>query len=141
MTNALTPYQFTIDAAIAEWLHQKETRTGSQKTRKAYADTMSQFRAALASVSLDMLDTPVDVARLAGLWASTRVVGSRRAGQDVSPGTYNQRLAILSSFYTFLQETYHLDTPTRSTARRARGCAIMRLLRLHSLPGGVLTNW
>ncbi len=111
MTNALTPYQFTIDAAIAEWLHQKETRTGSQKTRKAYADTMSQFRAALASVSLDMLDTPVDVARLAGLWASTRVVGSRRAGQDVSPGTYNQRLAILSSFYTFLQETYHLDTP------------------------------
>ena len=32
-------------------------------------------------------------------------------GEDVSPSTYNQRLAILSSFYTFLQEVYHLDIP------------------------------
>jgi hypothetical protein len=41
---AIAPYQFTINAAIGEWLAQKETRTGSKKTRAAYEDTMRQFR-------------------------------------------------------------------------------------------------
>ncbi len=36
-TQALTRYQFTIDSAVAEWIAQKHTRTGSQKTRQAYA--------------------------------------------------------------------------------------------------------
>src|SRR5260370_41441600 len=40
-----------------------------------------------------------------------RATSSRRADTDVSPSTYNQRLAILSSWYTFVQETYHLDIP------------------------------
>jgi hypothetical protein len=39
---AIAPYQFTIDAAIAEWLAQKETRTGSRKTRQAYEERMRQ---------------------------------------------------------------------------------------------------
>jgi hypothetical protein len=37
---ALTPYQFTIEKAIAEWLEQKRLRTGSQKTYDAYRETM-----------------------------------------------------------------------------------------------------
>jgi site-specific recombinase XerD len=108
---ALTPYQFTIDSAIVEWLAQKETRTGSQKTRRAYEETMQQFRVFLASGSLDLLSNPIDVARVAALWANMRASTSRRADTEVSPSTYNQRLAILSSWYTFVQETYHLDIP------------------------------
>jgi hypothetical protein len=94
---------------------------------------MHQFRAALASVSLDALDNPIDVARLAGLWAGTRAGSSRRAGQDVSPSTYNQRLAILSSFYTFLQETYHLDTanPIETVKKRP----------VQAYAAAVLVNW
>lgn len=72
---ALTAYHFTIDAAIAEWLTQKKGRTGSQKTRIAYQDTIGQFRAFLAMGSLDLLSNPIDVARVAAVWANTR--GSR----------------------------------------------------------------
>ncbi len=108
---ALTPYQFTIDSAIAEWLAQKETRTGSRKTRQAYEDTMQQFRDFLAGGGLDLLSNPIDIARVAALWANQRAGTSRRPGEDVSPSTYNQRLAILSSFYTFVQEVYKLDVP------------------------------
>jgi integrase len=108
---AVAPYQFTIDAAVAEWLAQKETRTGSHKTRQAYADTMRQFRDFLAGGGLDLLSNPIDIARVAALWANQRADTSRRPGEDVSPATYNQRLAILSSWYTFVQETYKLDIP------------------------------
>src|SRR5260370_22654770 len=108
---AIAAYQFTIDAAIAEWLAQKETRTGSRKTRQAYEDTMRQFRDFLARGGLDLLSNPVDIARVASLWANMRTDTSRRPGEDVSPATYNQRLAILSSWYTFVQETYKLDIP------------------------------
>src|SRR5260370_1268245 len=108
---ALAPYQFTIDAAIAEWLAQKETRTGSKKTRQAYEETMRQFRDFLARGGLDLLSNPVDIARVATLWASMRKGNTRKPGQDVSPSTYNQRLAILSSWYTFVQATYKLEVP------------------------------
>jgi integrase len=65
----------------------------------------------LARGNIDLLDNPTDIQRLATIWANTRNDQSRRPGEDVSPSTYNQRLAILSSFYTFVQEVYHLDIP------------------------------
>jgi integrase len=107
----IAPYQFTIDAAIAEWLVQKETRTGSKKTRAAYEDTMRQFRQFLSQGGLDLLSNPIDIARVAALWANQRAGNTRRPGEDVSPATYNQRLAILSSWYTFVQEVYKLEIP------------------------------
>ncbi len=108
---ALTTYQFTIEKAIAEWLEQKRLRTGSHKTYDAYRETMQSFRQMLWRGNIDLLGNPTDVQRLAAIWANTRNGKSRRPGEDVSPSTYNQRLAILSSFYTFLQEVYHLDIP------------------------------
>src|SRR5260370_7303969 len=108
---ALTTYQFTIDSAVAEWLAQKETRTGSHKTRKAYEHTMCELRDCLARGGLDLRSNPIDIARVAELWANQRTETTRRAGQDVSPSTYNQRLAILSSWYSFVQETYKLEVP------------------------------
>jgi site-specific recombinase XerD len=117
---ALTLYQFTIDAAVIEWLAQKEMRTGSQKTRKAYEDTMQQFRDTLSAGGLDLLSNPIDIARVAPLWANMRASNSKRPGAEVSPSTYNQRLAILSSWYTFVQETYHLDisNPIKDVKKR-----------------------
>jgi integrase len=117
---ALTASQFTIEASIAEWLAQKQTRTGSKKTRQAYEDTMLQFRAFLSQGGLDLLSNPVDIARVAALWANRRApVRLKKDGTpnprypqgDVAPSTYNQRLAILSSWYTFVQEVYKLDIP------------------------------
>src|SRR5260370_33943541 len=94
----IAPYQFTIDAAIAEWLAQKETRTGSKKTRQAYEETMRQYRNFLARGSLDLLSNPVDIVRVAKLWASMRKGNTRNPGQDVSHSTYSHGLAILSSW-------------------------------------------
>lgn len=110
MSQALIPHQFTLDSAITEWLAQKQT-TGSERTVKAYRENMQAFRAFLARGNLDLLDAPVDIARIATLWANMRnpLGEARHPDQDVAPNTYNQRLASLSSFYTFLQEVYHLQ--------------------------------
>ncbi len=112
MTTAVQAYQFTIDNAVKEWLEQKRTRTGSERTRGAYQDTLQEFRRFLQRGDLDLLSNPIDVARVAGLWANSRNPDtSRRPDEDVTPSTYNQRLAILSSFYTFLRDVYKLDIP------------------------------
>ncbi len=118
---SLTLPRFTIDASIPEWLAQKRTtRSGSDKTTTAYRETIASFRQFLAEpFHLDLLDNPIDIARLAPLWASTRLPvrltkegtpNKRHTGQ-VSNSTYNQRLAILSSWYSFVQRVYHLDIP------------------------------
>jgi integrase len=106
---ALIPHQFTLESAIAEWLATKELHTGSKRTRRAYETTMRQFRAFLSSGGLDLLGNPLDIKRVATQWANMRI--GERAGLDVSASTYNVRLAILSSFYAFLQEQYELDIP------------------------------
>jgi len=119
-TRAVTSYQFTIEASITEWLEQKRlTKSGSEKTITAYRDTMQQFRQFLSQGGLDLLSNPIDVARLAPLWASTRLptplkhdgTPNKRHEGPVSNSTYNQRLAIVSSWYTFVQQTYHLNLP------------------------------
>lgn len=107
---ALTSAHLTIDSAVAEWLAQKET-IGSKRTRAEYEETMRRFRALLAQGGLDLLSNPIDIARIAALWANMRASNSRRPAQDVSSAMYNQRLAILSSFYTFVQDTYKLEIP------------------------------
>src|SRR6266849_3638049 len=108
---ALTSSQFTLDKAIAEWLEQKRIRSGSERTYDAYRETMESFRLMLWHGNIDLLDNPTAIQRLATIWANTRNGQTRRPGEDVSPSTYNQRLAILSSFYTFVQEVYKLDVP------------------------------
>src|SRR5258707_12489442 len=101
---ALISAHMTIDSAVAEWLVQKET-IGSKRTRAEYEETMRRFRALLAQGGLDLLSNPIDIARIAALWANIRGSSSRRQGQDVWPPMCNQRLPIPSSFYTFPQTT------------------------------------
>ena len=120
-TTGLQPYQFTLDSAIAEWIANKEKRTGSKKTATAYRETMISFRAFLHQAptggpGFDLLSNPIDIARIAALWANMRLATSeqnkkRLRSGPVAPATYNQRLAILSSFYTFVQDTYKSDIP------------------------------
>lgn len=131
MSQALTTYQFTIDAAIAEWITQKKT-TGSARTATEYERTMESFRRFLAPGGLDVLPITaqseeqvsrhaIDIARVAGMWANTRMPARLKkdgrasarfdAASAVSSSMFNQRLAILSSFYTFVQDTYKLKIP------------------------------
>lgn len=82
----------SLDPIIALWLAAKHGRTGSAKTRRAYADTLGRFRATLAQVGLDLDAAPQLVAAAAEAWAGQ---------DDAAPATYTQRLAILSSFYAY----------------------------------------
>lgn len=86
-----------LELAIAAWLDSKLGRTGSTRTRDAYAATLADAQAALASVGLELVSEPFAVALALQGWARS----SRRAGRTVRPATVAQRLAVLSSFYAF----------------------------------------
>lgn len=94
------PNPQTLDIAIAAWLDAKGNRSGSAKTLRAYTDTLGTFREALRSASLELDGDPRTIALAAQGWA----------GRDTpAPTTYNQRLAILSSFYVFARKRGLID--------------------------------
>jgi integrase len=124
-------YQFNTSSAVAEWIAQKRT-IGSARTAKEYERTMESFQRFITGAGRDVLPITaqtqeevsrhaIDIARLAGIWANQRVPARLKAdgtesarfdaGSPVSPSMYNQRLAILSSFYAFVQDTYKLAIP------------------------------
>jgi integrase len=92
-----------LDQAIAFWLDAKSGRSGSLKTATTYQDTIAQFRSALQAAGLDLDADSRAVALAAQRWAAQRATNSRGSG-DVSPSTYNQRLAVLSSFYKYARK-------------------------------------
>lgn len=96
LQNAPAPYLLTpsIEQVAAAWLQSKSGRSGSEKTRRAYADTLASFRERLKGAGLDLDSAPRMVALAAAGWA---------ADGEAAPATYNQRLAIVSSFYSYCQ--------------------------------------
>ena len=92
-----------LDQAIAAWLHAKSGRSGSKKTTATYTQTMATFRAVLQTARLDLDGDPRAIALAAQAWAAQRAPNSR-SSEDVSPSTYNQRLATLSSFYRYAKK-------------------------------------
>ena len=107
-----------IELAIAAWLDAKSKKSGSVKTARAYQDTIVDFRAILLSSGLDLDSDPRPIALTAQAFA-----GSRKSGQarGVSASTYNQRLAILSSFYAHArkQGLLDIDNPIARVDRRS----------------------
>jgi integrase/recombinase XerD len=101
----ITTYNQTIENLIEGWLLEKRTsQSGSVKTDRAYRDTIQSFRDTLrrGGLDLDSQDTNT-ITDVAGMWAAMRVPGARRTG-EIAGATYNQRLAILSSFYVYCQD-------------------------------------
>src|SRR4051794_16932847 len=90
----------SIDQMIQVWLQQKANRTRSAETERAYTSRIHEFRVALLAAGLDLDSEPQLVALAAQGWAdhSDRVDNQGRQ-IPVAPATFNQRLAILSSFY------------------------------------------
>lgn len=90
-----------VDVLIYGWLDAKFHRSGSEKTKHAYKDTLFQFRAALQHQGLDLDskddESLVQIALMAQAFSSF----SAKSDKQVKPATINQRLAILSSFYAY----------------------------------------
>lgn len=91
-----------LDLAIVGWL---DAHSRSERTRKAYGDTIKQFRKELQRIGADLDSDVRTLAMVAQRFASfTSNPGKERA----SASTGNQRLAILSSFYTYALDRYLL---------------------------------
>lgn len=100
----IIPYQssgkevMSLEDCILGWIAAKQGKSGSMKTAKAYSDTIYQFRSMLQSYERDLDADPGMIAPLAQGWAAMHDSSRRK---EVAPSTYNQRLAILSSFYAY----------------------------------------
>lgn len=81
---------------IQGWLAAKFTHSNSTKTQQAYSDTIGKFVAALRQQGRDLDSEHSAVAATAQAFA-----GFSARGKQVAGATYNQRLAILSSFYEY----------------------------------------
>src|SRR5689334_13663326 len=124
----LTPItrQDAITALADKWLATKAGRSGSVKTARAYRDALRSFRARLLDAGLDLLmftddskvNAPPAVALRAQAWAGEPGTGVH-CGRDVTPATYNQKLAILSSFYRYaIQQGITGENPINRVERR-----------------------
>jgi len=130
-TSALAPRTFNLDQIIDIWLHEKSNRTHSAETRRAYTNRLGEFRAALRAAGLDLNSEPQLVAIAAQGWADhTDCVDDHGMPITVAPATYNQRLAILSSFYrTAIKRGVLMTNPIATIDRRpAEGYAEARAL-------------
>ena len=83
---------------IPAWLDASAGRTGSRETAHKYAATMRDFCHELQRAGLALESEPAHVATVAQAFAGRR---QQDGSRDVAAATYNQRLAILSSFYRF----------------------------------------
>jgi integrase len=121
-----------ITALADKWLATKAGRSGSVKTARAYRDALRSFRARLLVADLDLLmftdngkvNPPPSVALMAQAWAGEPGTGMHD-GRAVTPATYNQKLAILSSFYHYaIQQGITGENPiVRVERRRVQGYA------------------
>ena len=104
----------TLDQCIAAWLDAKKGRSGSTKTEMAYRDTLNDFRNLLRSTGRDLDADASILAPLAQGWARI----CKREGEAVSAATYNQRLAVLSSFYQYaIKHEVLADNPIKRVER------------------------
>lgn len=99
-----------IDIAISVWLDAKYRRSNSNRTRDLYERILHGFRRQLQSIGLDLdpvgnlpqhateeeLDSMIAFIAVAAQGYASH---SEHEGQQIAPGTYANRLAILSSFY------------------------------------------
>lgn len=112
------PIGMNLETCIAGWIQEKRDLSESSDTELAYITTLFQFRALLQSAQRDLDADPREVAPAAQGWAGH----STHPGKSVAAGTYNQRLAILSSFYKYAirHEVLHYN-PIERVMRRKQG--------------------
>lgn len=85
-----------LDTCLAAWLDEAKGRSKSVKTETAYQTTLTEFRAMLHIYGRDLDTDAAILAPMAQGWAAMS-----KTGREVTPNTFNQRLAILSSFYRY----------------------------------------
>lgn len=92
----------SVDFLIAEWLKETCGKSSheSSKTRTAYTTGINDYRQAVVHCGYDLDQQTPDALLRLEIIAQEYAAFSRR-GKPVAPATYNQRLAILSSFFEY----------------------------------------
>src|SRR5690349_16026778 len=85
----------SLTQIIDDWL--KTSKSDSEKTRKAREETFKDFCTGLDGEGLRLDSPPTAIAHFVATWAAT----SKREGVTVAPSTYNQHIALVSSFYSY----------------------------------------
>ena len=85
-----------VDVAIATWVHNKKLHSGSVRTEHTYQKTINAFRLHLQAHGQDLDSPRWSIRPYLQAWAAQ--------GAGESGATLNQRLAIVSSFYTFARK-------------------------------------
>jgi site-specific recombinase XerD len=88
----------SLGLIMEQWLLDKYSLTQSKCTEMTYRDILVSLRAHLRERGLDLDSSAGEIAPVIQDWARLRASGSRRQG-SVTPSTYNQRIAAVSSFY------------------------------------------
>lgn len=133
-----------IELARWAWLDAKSKRTGSTRTaqltydadgrpvwRGEYVATLDHFRRTVQQAGLDLDGDPAALALLAQAWAGSSWTGTARV---IAAATYNQRLAVVASFYTYARRHQLLgDNPIDLVERRpVQSYATARALESHT---------
>ena len=107
-----------IGQIIEMWLLENYSSTSGEATATIYRKILNSLRAYLQMQELD-LDSPTSqVAQPIQTWASLRTPNSKREG-SVAPRTYNQRIAAVNSFYSWInkQQIASWSNPTKMLGR------------------------
>jgi len=110
-----------LDGWVLAWLEAKTGKSQSERTERAYRQTMQHFRTHLHSLGLDLDSDPAKVAVLAEVWAKRSHAFDAPPEATVSAATMNLRLAILSSFYRYWQQKHKEREIPNPLARVERG--------------------
>jgi integrase/recombinase XerC len=112
-----------LTSTITSWLNSKAARSNSRRTPEVYRATLDSFRAWLTPRGLALDSAAPELARAAQAWAGHRVIdGQAQASPTppIAPATYNQRLAVVSSFYDFAIRSGALESNPITQVARAR---------------------
>lgn len=109
-----------LEVAIGTWLDNKYKRSKSDRTQRAYRDTLTSFREFMQAQGLD-LDSPGDLSGYLQVWSGLEGVRRNRNGaiverHPVSVSTINHRLAVVSSFYRYAARRAHLKVANPAEA-------------------------
>jgi integrase/recombinase XerD len=104
--------------AIETWLLQKHPSTSGESTASIYRKLLISLRSYLYAQGLDLDSHKNLLTQPIQAWANLRTPNSKREG-NVAPSTYNQRIAAISSFYTWASKRgiYLEPNPTEQLRR------------------------
>jgi integrase len=108
----------TITQAIDLWLQSKYAITQSRCTIMAYKEIITSLHLFLLEQGLDLDRPATEIVIYIQSWASLRSDARKHRG-GVSPSTYNQRIAAISSFYQWAIEKglYQGSNPAKQLSR------------------------